>query len=165
MSQEKSLVANNAAVFGWTFMIVWMAMLCAFTWLAVRDHGVPGYSSEITALFLAGFWLFGLAGCNFFLRMPRVRLLKGADGLRLEEIWLWRRRSSPLASTDLQTLALIEDTDTDGDPYFKCAITLPDGRPVFLKESHLRGIVEDAMRLITEGARTPHSRPNVSSKE
>lgn len=153
MSDAKTIVANNTPIFGWVFMFLWMAMLCVFTWLAIRDGGIPGHSHEFSALIFGLFWIFGVGGCRFMLSIPRVRASAGADGLRLEEIWLWKKQSFVLGSAAAQQLRIVDDKDDDGAPYFKCEVRLPDDRVIVLKESHAREAVEGAHRALIDAIR------------
>lgn len=150
MPREKLQISNNAALFGWAFMLVWMAMLAVFTWLALRDGGIPGYSALFSAAVLGVFWLFGVAGSRYFFAMPRVRLAASPQELIVEEIWLWKRRITTLAPADASRIAITDDRDSEGDPYFKCEITVEEDRRIVVKESHIRDLVEAAQAAILD---------------
>lgn len=149
MRGEKPIVANNVPVFGWAFMSIWMATLCAMSWLALRD-GVPGHSPAFGALVFGVFWLFGVAGCIYFLSAPWVRVVETAQGLGVEERWLFKRRFTLLTAAHARRLRIVDEKDSDGDPYFRCEITLADNRRVALKERHNRAIVEAAQRRLVD---------------
>jgi hypothetical protein len=61
---------NRTAAFGWEFMIVWLVMLCAFTWIMLRDGPPQQPRLSVAALLL--FWLVGVPAALHVFAIPIV---------------------------------------------------------------------------------------------
>jgi len=130
---------NNAAVFLWGFMGAWMLMLALFTCLYVRD-GDNG--EKMLPLVLMAFWLFGWAACHWAFGHARVRVEIGHGRVLAREVYAWSTRENRYAASDVFVPDVVEEKDSDGDPYFKCLLRLPDGRSLTVAESHSRPRME-----------------------
>jgi len=60
----------------------------------------------------------------------------------VRERWLWRARERRYAVAALAAPAIVVGMDGDGDPYFKCVLTLPGGEALTVAESHARPPME-----------------------
>ena len=58
------------------------------------------------------------------------------------ECWLWRARERRYRVSDVAVPEIAAGTDSEGDPYFKCLLTLPDGDALTVAEAHARPAVE-----------------------
>lgn len=130
------LAANRAALFGWGFMIVWVALLSAFTGLFLQEGGFGQFDPALELALLIPFWLFGAGGCYFFFSHPLIRLRRGPGGTYLERIWLWRVERTALDDTRRLNLELEHGRDSEGDPYFRVQLFLPDESRACLFETH-----------------------------
>jgi len=129
---------NNAALVAWVFMAVWMLMLGCFTYIFVRDGGQPAWSGLVLGLF----WLFGLGGCSWAFSQPRVRVEVSPRGVLTREIFPWWAREAGFAAAQVSVPDVIEEKDSDGDPYFKCILKLPGNRNLTVAESGHRPNVD-----------------------
>ena len=134
---------NDKAVFLWGFMAVWLAMLVAMTYVAVRDGGIPGSRWGVPVLAL--FWLFGIGAARWAATFSRVRVTLTADGVLVRERFPFHAIEKRYRSRDLAAPRIDESKDSDGDPYFSCVLALPGGRRVAVAESGHRPEVEAAL--------------------
>jgi hypothetical protein len=145
-------IANRMALFLWGFAAVWLAMLTAFTALVIRDGPPPGYAPEVAIAILAAFWLggFGLAG--YAASQPLQSVTRGPDGaVRVDWIRPLRRERRVYPAGTVGAPEVVVGTDTDGDPYFRARLRLPDGLSVDIAEGHDRARCEDACRRFIAG--------------
>src|SRR5688572_19830076 len=85
------VVRNNAAIAVWVFMAVWMGMLCLFTYIFMRDGGVPDFGLP-GPVFLGGFWVVGVGAPGWAAAPPRnPGTIAGRPGVTWES-WLWHAR-------------------------------------------------------------------------
>ena len=128
-------------------MALWLGGLLLFTSLYL-DKGVPGTHPLVAAGIMIFFWIGGIAGGKFFFAMPCVRAEVRNGALFVSE-WTLRTMLSPRVYrfdlfADPPGIQFTHGTDSDGDPYFKLAIELPDGRELVVSEGHHREDVEAA---------------------
>jgi hypothetical protein len=144
-SPPPTVVSNNMAIALWIFMAVWLAMLCCFTYLFARDGSPPEVG--VFGLPLLGlFWLAGIGVGAWAFSHPLIRVGVSPQGVVVRERWLWRARERRYAVAALAAPATVVGTDSDGDPYFKCVLTLPGGEALTVAESHARPPVEAVQR-------------------
>jgi len=136
------VVRNNIAVFGWLFMSVWMGFLVLITYIFVRDGGFHQFNPLAETGVMLMFWVFGLGGCGELFGHARVRVTVDAGGVLVEERYFLRRRTARVRAADVVLSEVRETKDSEGDPYFVCALTLPSGRSVTVAESNDRQTVE-----------------------
>ena len=134
---------NNQAVAVWVFMLLWLAGLGCFTYVFVRDRGGPEVG-VFSAPLLGLFWLCGVGIAAWAFRQPRIAVSVAAGGVLAREIWLWRVREGRYAAADVFVPEVAAGTDSDGDPYFKCLLRLPDDRVLTVAGGHQRPQVEAA---------------------
>lgn len=141
-------IRNNMALVGWTFMSVWMGGVGLMTYAYLRDGGFHQFNPLIEVVIVLMFWLFGLAGCSQFFSMPRIRITI-SDGLAtVTERWLLRRRVETVPVATL-VANVVQRRDSEGDPYYRCEVTLPSGRMVVARESHDPAVAEAALARFT----------------
>jgi hypothetical protein len=137
------VVKNDIALFPWLFMACWMSGLTAITWAAFRDviFGGP-VTFRWMPLILAVFWLAGIGFSVWAVRQRRWRVI--FEGGRVEVV-----SRGPFSATrwqgtvrDVANVKLEEGTDSDGDPYFRCLMTIPGWEPIAIAEGHQRAEVE-----------------------
>ncbi len=138
-------IANRSALAGWVFMAIWVAMLVIFTWLFIREGGFHQFSRGIELAIMAVFWLGGLAGVAHVLSAPLIRVERIGDDLTVTERWLFSSRRHRLPSGTPPPATVIAERDSEGDTYYACRLTLPDGHPVDVFRSPVRAEAEDAL--------------------
>jgi hypothetical protein len=144
MSSEALEFKNNIAAFEWIFMLVWTAMLAIFTWLFIREGGFGEFQYFVEMAVIAAFWLFGAGFSAYFFKRARVHLSVADGKVLLRESWLWRSREESFPLAALAPAILVEEKDSEGDPYFRCAVLTPAGRTITICEGHHQPDVEAA---------------------
>ena len=144
MSFKTHEFQNNSAIFGWAFMLVWIAMLAVFTWLYIDEAGFNQFRPGAELTIIAVFWLFGIGFSAFFFSAPLLRLSLANGHAVLCERWLWRSREESFPASALARPVLSEVTDSEGDPYYLCTIMTPSGRTIAISEHQHRPDVEAA---------------------
>jgi len=146
------MVRNNNAGGMWLFMAVWVGMLGCFTYIFARD-GSPPEVGVFGLPLLALFWLAALGLAGWALAQPLIRVTVEGRHAVVRERWLWgvreqRYRAAVLAAPELEV-----GEDSDGDPYFKCRLRLPDGGVLTIAETHDRAFVEDVQQRLAAALR------------
>jgi hypothetical protein len=136
-----TVVSNNMAIAVWIFMAVWLGMLGCFTYVFARDGSPPEVGAFGPPL-LGFFWLCGLGATGWALSPPLIRVSVSRAGVVARERWLWRTRERRYRAADLAPPDVVAGTDSEGDPYFKCLLTLPGGDVLTVAEAHARPPVE-----------------------
>jgi len=140
-----TVVSNNMAIALWIFVAVWLAMLGCFTYLFARDGSPPEVG--VFGLPLLGlFWLGGIGVAAWAFSHPLIRVGVSPPGVVVRERWPWRARERRYDAAALAAPTIVVGTDSDGDPYFKCVLTLPGGEALTVAESHARPPVEAVQR-------------------
>lgn len=145
------LASNGAPIFGWVFIVVWLSALGAGTVAFVSRPGGEGLPRHVASLIIASFWLAGLGAVAFLTRIPRTTVRFEGTDLVVTERWLLGRREERIAYGQSARVDVVDERDSDGDPYFVCQLTTPSGRVVRIKEGH-RGAVVEATRLAVAAA-------------
>ena len=130
------VIQNNTPIIGWVFACLWFGMLLVFTTLYAREGGFGQFPPAIEAGIMLAFWLVGVAGLGPMLMTPRTRLTLHRGYATLHRAWLVRRREQRLSGETLATAIIVHDKDSDGDPWYRLSLTLPDGEPMPVKESN-----------------------------
>jgi hypothetical protein len=139
--RQPTVFRNNTAIFLWGFMAVWLSMLGCFTYIFLRDGGIPQVGMFGPPL-IAFFWLCGLGAGGWALSHPLIRVTISPRGIVVRELWLWRVRERRYHLGQVAVPDIVAGTDSEGDPYFKCMLMLPDGDPLPVAEAHVRPKVE-----------------------
>lgn len=137
---------NNIAAFGWVVSLCFLAGCLAFTYILIRDGSagiqiyapdIPDhYSSWLMPLVNAVFWLGGFGAMNHLSKIPCVQVEVLPDGsVTLEKRFLFRKERMTVPSTEVTPAAVIEVTDSDGDPYYLVQLCDADGVAATIAES------------------------------
>ncbi len=124
-------------------------MLLAFLWIIVRDGWPkdmpfwvqwPALAVFVGSAIGLSVWLFGI---------PMTEASVGRDRvLRLKRRWPLRSSEARIRPELVTSVQMIEDTDSDGDPYFRCRLWLKDGTHADLNEGwHRERITGDVARI------------------
>lgn len=133
---------NHTALFGWVFSTGFMSVTGIFTYITLRDGGVPDFPDEVSSLILGAFWICGLAVTRHLFHIPLYSAhLTGGD-LVLRKRWLVRQVDVRLPKTHIQDFTPKETKDSEGDPYFEYILMLPDNKKFVMFEGHSRENIE-----------------------
>lgn len=142
--RKAPLFRHLMPIAGWVFMGLWLSMLGLFTSLFLREGGFHQFPPEIELGIMGLFWVFGIGGGGHFFGLPVVRLDVDGDYLRVRRRWLLGAKDTLIRLTSLPSPSLRESRD-DGDSYFHCQLTLPDGAVVIFSEHRERQAAEAAL--------------------
>jgi hypothetical protein len=145
---ERVVFRNYFAIFLWVFMAIWMTMLAIFTWLAIRDGGIPEMHPMLATTMLAVFWVAGVGFTAAVLQMPCYRLVVELGMVEAVRFTPLRRESERHRARSLKLLPIVDGKDSDGDPYFKARVETPTGLQLTIAESNDRSMVEAALSRI-----------------
>jgi hypothetical protein len=124
-------------------MAVWMTFLILMTWVVFRDGPPRGHSWTFIGAVLAAGWLGGL-GATRWATSQRV-LCVDVDALGgLDITWYtpFRVQRRRVEARQVRPAVVVDGKDSDGDPYFRCRVTLADGTELDLSEGHDRPTIE-----------------------
>ena len=137
------VLRNNAALFPWIFMAVWMLGLSVMTWVAFRDVLAGGpVTFRWMPLILAVFWLAGFGFSAWALRQKRFRVTFAGGRVEIVRRGPFRSTRWEGSTRDVIDARLEEDTDSDGDPYFRCTLTIPGPERIAIAEGRDRAAIE-----------------------
>ncbi|MGE3831003.1 MAG: hypothetical protein AB7F76_08435 [Parvibaculaceae bacterium] len=127
---------NNMAIVAWVFMAIWDLGLLLMTWAFIRDGGFHQFNPLVEHGILGLFWIFGAMGTAACFGRSRVHVAVDNGEITVRERWLLGSRIErfPVGSAGLPRV--VQQRDSDGDPYFQCIFTTPVGRDIIVKESH-----------------------------
>lgn len=148
----KATIRNRSAAFLWGFTSVWMAMLIAMTWVLHRDGAPAGYSTSLVMAVLGAFWLAGAALVWFAISNPCLVISIDTQGV-VHAAWRYPHRvvRRSFVSADLTPARVVDDKDSEGDPYFFARSETVDGRySLNLAESHDRSHCERVCTTFSE---------------
>lgn len=132
---------NNGARVVWIFVAIWLSMLACFTYIAIRDGGIPQVGVWAWPI-LGLFWLFGAGALAWAAGLPLLRLELSADGVLVRERFLWRVQEKRYRVREVRLPQLESVVDGDGDAQFQCVLVFADGRRLLVAESPHRPQVE-----------------------
>ncbi|MCB0364459.1 MAG: hypothetical protein H6624_03625 [Bdellovibrionaceae bacterium] len=142
-------IANRVPLFAQIFMALWMGLLALFTYVFYRDGGFPGQEPFAVSLLFV-FWVFGLGGCGWAFSQPLITVVVDSKGVTIFRRHLWWVEARRASVQEVAVSDVIETTDSEGDPYFKCTIALQGDGPLVFVEAHDRQRVESRrLELIT----------------
>lgn len=135
------LAESRVSVFLWGFAVAWCAMVAAFAGLFLRD-GPPGQLPGLVEwLILAVFVLTAVGVAAFALHQETVRVEWDGTWAYLVRRRPGRRREIRFGGQEVASLLVLEESDSDGDAYFRCLLELPGEPPATVAEGHDRGRV------------------------
>lgn len=157
---------NHAALFGWVFSASFLLGVTAFTYIAIRDGGVPNTPGWVAVIFLSIFWIGAIFQAYFLLGKPlNTAFLSGPD-LVLRRRWPFHKSDYRMAVRDVQTWTPRQTKDSEGDPYFEYILMLPDNKKFVMFEGHSRENIEakiaDFKRAIKSSRPPSNNAPLVS---
>jgi len=146
--------ANRVPLFGWIFMTIFLLFCAGFTYLLVRD-GTAHFqiSPSSPALYppwalpavAALFWLVGLAVANRLFRTPCVTVTVDRAGTTtLRRRYPFSAEVMTLTPEMIVSAVLAEETDSEGDPYYRVDVTTTQGDTFVIKEGSDRDGCEEA---------------------
>jgi hypothetical protein len=127
---------NNMAIAAWIFMGLWDLGLLLMTYAFIRDGGFHQFSPPVEAGIVGLFWIFGAMGTAACFGRPRVHVAIDKGEVAVRERWLLGSRVERFPVGSVSPPRLVQQRDSDGDPYFQCVFTTPAGRDIIVKESH-----------------------------
>jgi hypothetical protein len=139
-----AIFRNRLAAFLWGFAAVWVTMLLAMTYVALRDRPPEGISVPMVVI-MAVFWVAGIGLVAFVSTKPCFFVTVDRDG-RVSATWRYPhkvvRKVLPVAS--VRPAIVVDSRDSDGDPYFHARVNTIDGEPIDIAEGHSRVDCEQA---------------------
>jgi hypothetical protein len=135
MTATGSIFRNNMAIAAWIFMGLWDLGLLLMTYVFIRDGGFHQFSLPVEYGIVGVFWIFGLIGTAACFGKPRVHVSVESGEIVLRERWLLGSRIERFPVGSVSPPRLVQQRDSDGDPYFHCVLITPAGRKVIFKES------------------------------
>jgi len=128
---------NRTAAFLWAFAAVWLAMLLAMTYVALRDGPPDGTPASMFALVMILFWIAGTGLAAFVSTQPCFYVTVEQDR-HVSATWRYPhkivRKTLPAAS--VLPAAVIDSRDSEGGPYFYARVNTTDGAAIDIKEGH-----------------------------
>lgn len=128
---------NCKAAFLWGFAALFLGFVVAMSWVLLRDGPPAGYSLTFMLAVYALFWASGLGLAVYAAGHPCIHVTARSHG-DVQIRWRYPHRSMErrLSPRDRTPAQCVEGRDSDGDPYFRVRISLPDGMVVDLWEGH-----------------------------
>src|SRR5262245_55259456 len=124
-------------------MAVWMLGLSVITWVAFRDVLAGGpVTFRYMPLILAVFWLAGIGFSVWAVRQKRWRVTFAGGHVEIVTRGPFQATRWQGSIHDLVDAKLEEDRDSDGDPYFRCVLTIPGPQRIVMREGHDRAAVQ-----------------------
>ena len=144
---------NRTAAFGWGFMIIWLAMLCAFTWIMVRD-GPPPQQPLLSVAALLLFWLVGIpVAAQLFAKPILLVRVRGRGRVSIRKRYLIGSVEHEIGQRGSAEIRLVESSDSDGDPYFHARLRIDGGHELDIWEGHDRAQAESAVARFRQALR------------
>jgi hypothetical protein len=134
---------NNAALFAWIFMAVWMLALAGLTGPALG----AGEGQFWVQVVLGGLWLAGLWMSWLVLRASRTRIEVERHSVLVQDKFLWSTRERRFAPSVL-AVSDIEEGTGEGTIY-TCSLILPDKqRIIFAQGSSEAEVAKERDKLL-----------------
>lgn len=145
---------NNIALFGWGMSTTFLLFCGLFTYIILRDgadtirinppDNTNVYDPLFIQLVMGGFWVAGIAVAIHQWQKPCVGAEVRPDGTVVLTLrFPFRKDRRIIPSADLQASIVRETADSEGDPYFECLLSLPDGTTVAIAEGSVREQCDD----------------------
>jgi hypothetical protein len=138
---------NDKPVFLWVFALVFLTFVALMTYVLVRDGAPPGYSPLFLTIVMGVFALAGLGLGYWVSGMRRLRVEVDPEGSLFVTWWspFWKE-TRHVSAREVVGSEVVEERDSEGDPYFYSRVRLRDGVTLDLTESHSREACEEALR-------------------
>jgi hypothetical protein len=142
-------IRNNIALFGWVFTTIFLLFCGIMSYIIFRDGASniqinpPDNKNEyppwVVLSIMAAFWLVGIGFAAYQWRKPCVHTEVRADGMVVVTMYYPFRRDRRLIPASMfHATEVRETTDSEGDPYFECLLTLIDDTSFIIVEGHSR---------------------------
>ncbi len=136
----------------WLLTFGFFAAIILLTWTLKRKGTEWGYPIWLQYAALLAFWIGGYLGVGHFVRRPCTWLRVAADGeVLLTRAWPFRIRRERIPRAAIATVAVREEQDSEGDPYFRTRLVLATGEEITVQEGHRRPR-QDAVAAALRGA-------------
>ena len=133
---------NRTAAFGWGLMLVWLGMLCAFTWVMLRD-GPPPQQPRLTVAALMLFWLLGVPAAAHIFAIPMVAVrVMGRGRVLIRKRYLIGAVELETGQTDTVEVRVVASKDSDGEAYYHARLRVDGGAEVDIWEGNDRAQAE-----------------------
>lgn len=138
---------NNIAAFGWGLSAAFLLICTMFTYILIRDgsSNISIYGPDTLEIYpvwfmpmvVAVFWLVGVGFAIYVARKPctAIEVRHDKSVLVLTRYPLTKSVCN-FSARDLSAAQVVESTDSDGDPYFRVAVTGPNGFSICIAEGH-----------------------------
>lgn len=145
---------NNTAAFGWGISLLFLAMCSAFTYILFRDgyssiqiyptDNPDFYPSWFMPAALAAFWACSFGAAYYFAKKPciRVEVLPDKSVSMIKRFPL-QKEVQVFQASELSAAQVVEEKDSDGDPYFMVTITHAGEKTIAIAEGHVRQVCEE----------------------
>jgi hypothetical protein len=152
-------IRNNIALFGWGMSTVFLVFCGLFTYLVFRDGAgniqinppcnTNVYAPWFIQLILGTFWLTGIGVAFHLWHKPCVNVAVQPDGsVIITQRYPFSTERRTIHASMLHAAEVRESTDSEGDPYFECLLTLTDGSTFTIAEGSVRKQCDVACALI-----------------
>jgi hypothetical protein len=140
-----AIFQNRSAVFLWGFAAIWLTMLIAMTYVALRDGSPAGSSAPTFALVMVLFWIGGI-GLGVFVSTRPCSSTTVEEGRFVTVTWRYPHKviRKVFAVASVLPAAVIESRDSDGALYYYARISTVEGEVVDITEGHRRVSCEKA---------------------
>lgn len=134
-------------------MIIWLGMLCAFTWIMLRD-GPPPQQPQLSVAALALFWLVGIPVAAQIFAKPIVHVrARGRGRVSIRKRYLIGSVEQEISLRGTEEIRVVESKDSDGDPYFHARLRIDGGGELDIWEGHDRALAEAAVARFRQALR------------
>jgi hypothetical protein len=148
-------IRNNIALFGWAFTAIFLLFCGIMNYVILRDgashiqinppENMNEYPPWVVSSIMAVFWLAGIGFAAYQWRKPCVHTEVRTDGMVVvTRHYPFRRERRMIPTSMIQAAVVRETTDSEGDPYFECLLTLRDDTTFIIAEGHAREHCESA---------------------
>ncbi len=135
MAPSSFEIRNRMAAVGWGFMVVWFAMLLAFTYIMGRDGPHPSQPPLLQQGVLALFWIVGITVAGHVLSKPITRLSVDAAGhATMLRRTPFGREVEAWPPGAIAAIEVREGKDDEGDPYWTTLLVARDGAERLIRE-------------------------------
>lgn len=120
-------------------------MVGAMTYVVIRDGFPGGYSTPVSLTIVGVFWLGVVALIPYAAAKPCLTAV--VDGRNtVHAVWRYPHRAVRLtiSGDDIGRAQVVEQKDSENDPYYVSRANTVDGIPLDLKEGHNRAACENA---------------------
>jgi hypothetical protein len=140
------LFKNCKPAFAWGIALFCVFVAAAMTFLFLTKGPPDGYTPQTMTTILAVIWVFLLGGTSYAFSQPCTLLtVPQCKTIRVVLLYPFGRQVHHFLKSETKPALLVETKDSEGDPYYKAAFTLPGRDPltIVLFESHDKQTCQD----------------------